>query len=339
MKKHVELPLVEPLYSTYHSLGPSTAIAVNNPSIRNHFLNHSVSLVCNRRFLTGLTTPEIIVLHAAWWECPYIETVDISDETAMGNINAVIQNWIDDGYYVQFNNVDDYYVEGKSWYRERHIGHDGLICGYDQFDKTYCIYAYDKRWIYQKFWASQNSFNAGCESMIRQGCTPGFVAIKAKEDHIEFYPWAVYCYLKEYLDSDLTKYPFAEETNVYGIVVHAFIAEYIDMLYRESIPYERMDRRILRMLWEHKKTMRERIQAIELWLGLNGNYSEPYDVIVSDMDMVRMLYAAHHKKRRDSVLPIIKDKLLEVMEKERHLLNMLIEDMGRKFESEIVETP
>ena len=338
MKKYVELPLNEPLYSTYHSLGPSTAIAANNPSIRNFFLNHSVGLVCNRRFLSGFTTPEIIVLHAAWWECPHFETIDISDETACSGVDSIICKWMNRGYYVLFNDVDDYYVEGKSWYKERHVGHDGLICGYNHVDKTYCIYAYDKRWIYQKFWTSQTSFNTGCESMIRQGCTPSFIAIRAKEDHIEFYPWAVYCYLKEYLDSDLEKYPFGGETNVYGVIVHAFIAEYIDMLHKGAIPYERMDRRILRMIWEHKKVMLERIEAIESWLGVNRGYSEPYSMIVHDMDMARMLYAAHHKKKRDSVLPVIKEKLLEVMEKEQRLLNMLIEDMGRKFESDIVET-
>ena len=38
-KKKIELPLVEPLYSTYHYQGPGTAVLVNNPSIRNWYLN------------------------------------------------------------------------------------------------------------------------------------------------------------------------------------------------------------------------------------------------------------------------------------------------------------
>ena len=50
-----------------------------------------------------------------------------------------------------------------------------------------------------------------------------------------------------------------------------------------------------------------------------------------------MLYASHHMKRRDSVLPIIKKKLLNLMNNERELLTLLIEKTGEEFENEIVE--
>ena len=58
-KKKIELPLVEPLYSTYHYQGPGTATLVNNPSIRNWYLNQVMILTCTRKFLNGFTTPQI----------------------------------------------------------------------------------------------------------------------------------------------------------------------------------------------------------------------------------------------------------------------------------------
>ena len=61
MNKYVELPLVTPLYETYHNQGSATAIIANNPSIRNWYLNNAVNLVCNRKFLRGYTSPEVDV--------------------------------------------------------------------------------------------------------------------------------------------------------------------------------------------------------------------------------------------------------------------------------------
>lgn len=68
MNRRVELPLLEPLYSTYHYQGPCAAIAVNNPTIRNWYMNETTDLTCNRRFLNGLTTPEITVPYSSL--CP-----------------------------------------------------------------------------------------------------------------------------------------------------------------------------------------------------------------------------------------------------------------------------
>ncbi len=75
----------------------------------------------------------------------------VSTEFAKGYINPIIRAMLDKGIYVAFSNVDDYYIEGKSWYKERHFSHDGLLCGYDRNDKTYCMYAYDSKWMYRKF--------------------------------------------------------------------------------------------------------------------------------------------------------------------------------------------
>lgn len=336
MKKKAELPLVDPLFSTYHSLGPCTAIAANNPSIRNWYLNETATLMCSRKFLNGFTSPEIFIPYAAWWDCPHFEVLELSSQFLKGYTSYVIREMIDQGYYVLFSNVDDYYVEGKSWYKEHHFSHDGMICGYDQEKKSYCIYAYDSRWIYQKFWTSQKSFNAGCRAMIRQGVFPIFYALKVNDEKIELMPHVMCNNLKKYLDSNLEKYPFEGDGDVFGIVVHLYIAEYVDKLYKGEIPYERMDRRVFRAIWEHKKVMLERIKAIEKTLCLGRQISSKYADLVSESDTMRMLYASHNKKRRDSVLLLIKKKLLQIMEAERDLLNELIVEMERSFANGIV---
>lgn len=339
MNKHVELPLAEPLYSTYHYQGPCTAIAVKNPSIRNWYLNRAMNLKCNRKFLTGFTTPEITIDDSSWFTNPYIDKHWVSTKYIGGYINPIIRKMLDQGVYVDFNGVDDYYVKGKSWYKERHFSHNGLICGYDQTDKTYCIYAYDSNWIYRKFWTPQSSFNAGRTAIQKKGRFGSICGLKVKDDTVEFSPETAYNKLNEYLDSDLVKYPFDGEGDVHGIVVHKFIAEYVMRLYRGDIPYEQMDRRVFRLIWEHKKVMLERILLIEQVLGFGNEFSEKYKPIVEDANTMRMLYAAHHMKRRDSVLPVISNKLLKLMDQERELLSSLTESMGKELKNEAVDIP
>jgi hypothetical protein len=92
-----------------------------------------------------------------------------------------------------------------------------------------------------------------------------------------------------------------------------------------------MDRRVFRLIWEHKKVMLERIKLIENSLNLDNSVSEKYVSLVKNADMMRMLYASHHMKRRDEVLPIIQKMLLELMQDERELLNRLVMMMEATF--------
>lgn len=333
--KTVELPLVEPVYSTYHD-GIISASIAQNPSIRNWFLSNSMILTCNRKFLSGFTTPEIRVENYSF-QNPCLQVKNIPIEFLGGYINHVIRNVIDSGYYVHFWGIDDYYVKGKSWYKERHFAHDGAICGYNQIDKTYCIYAYDSNWIYQKFWTPQKCFNAGKEAMFKKGTYGILRAIKPKLEKVTFSSEQALNGIIDYLDSDMEKYPEDGDGTVRGIVVQEYIAKYVGKLFDGSIPYERMDRRVLRLIWEHKKIMLERIFLIEDDLGMGSEISKKYEPLVREADVMRMLYASHHMKRRDSVLPIIQSKLLTLMMHERELLTGLVERMKKNVGHEIME--
>ena len=287
--------------------------------------------------MNGFTTPQITIARSHWSANPYLEKKSVSTQFTKGYINPIIREMLDNGYYVNFTGVDDYYVEGKSWYMQSHCNHDGLICGYDQKEQTYCIYAYDSNWVYRKFWTSQSGFNAGRVAMYKKGKIGAVCAIKAKEESVDFLPETAYLKIREYLDSSIEKYPFEGEDNVFGIVVHEYIAEYIAKLETGEIPYERMDRRVFRLIWEHKKAMLERIVLVEKSLVMDTAISEKYKLLVAEANTMRMLYASHHMKRRDSVLPIIKKKLLTLMIDEQVLLTELVERMEKKIKNETVE--
>lgn len=217
IKKKIELPLVEPLYSTYHYQGPGTAVLVNNPSIRNWYLNQVMILTCTRKFLNGFTTPEIGMAESSWKANPHFDKKWYGMQFLEGHVHFVIRKLLDAGYYVCFSGIDDYYVEGKSWYHERHFNHDGCICGYDQENKTYCIYSYDQNWIYHKFWTTQKSFDAGRKAQFKKKQYGSICGIKPKGDPIVFSHETALKKIAEYLDSNMEKYPETAEGAVSGL--------------------------------------------------------------------------------------------------------------------------
>ena len=79
------------------------------------------------------------------------------------------------------------------------------------------------------------------------------------------------------------------------------------------------------MIWEHKKTMLQRIKLIEISLSFDNSISEAYKEVVRESDNCRMLYASHHFRQRNSILPIIQKKLLTLKSQEKKLLEELLE--------------
>lgn len=325
MKKIVELPVVEPLYSTYGHQAIGCAVIEANPSIRNWYLNNVMRLVCNTKFCFGATSPFIKLEFSNYSANPHLERKWFDLRFLKGYTDAVILELLDHDYYVAFNGIDDYYVEGKSWYQEEHVGHDGMICGYDQEAKTYSIHAYDKRWIYQVFKTPQKAFNAGRISMLERGEDVKICGIKPKLDYVPLEPDVICLKLREYLDSSLDNYPVEEDKMVYGSVVHEYIAMYVDKLFDGSVPYHRMDRRVMRQIWEHKKVMHERLVKVEEALQMDSSLSTAYEKLVPEANSARMLYASHNMKRRDAALPIISKKLRWMQETEQEILHAFIE--------------
>ena len=98
-----------------------------------------------------------------------------------------------------------------------------------------------------------------------------------------------------------------------------------------------MDRRVFRMIWEHKKVMLERIILIENALSIDHSISDNYRYVVREADNCRMLYAAHHMKQRNSILPIINKKLLNLKYREQTLLEELLYKSKEKKNNETLE--
>lgn len=332
MKKSKQLPIVVPRFSTYHYQLASGIPAAANPGLDNWFINNCVSLRCGRRFLDGFTTPEVNIEASDMKSMPYMEKVMVSGKFLDGKTaHDIICRMIDRDYYVYYDGVDDKPIKGKTFYGMWHFRHDGIICGYDDAEKTYTVAAYDSRWVCRPFKIRQSHFERGRKFYADRDLAGSFIALKADPDIIELDVPGITEKLREYLRSDITVYPESGRETVYGSAVHQYLAMYLDRLHDGRIPYGRKDKRILRVIWEHKKCMLQRLERMSLAPGQETSDAvKEYRRVVNIADNARLCYAKYVMKEDKSLLNTVRDKLLKVWKLEREILTRFLSETEEK---------
>lgn len=330
----VQLPYIEPMYSTYHWMANSGIPAKQNATSDNWFYNNTVEWRCTRKFLQGFTTPEMSLHTGNIWSMPFLEKSGINTRFARRCALDLIKTMLDDGYYVAFSGVDDYYVKGKSWYQEQHFKHDGLIVGYDDDDETLAIAAYDQRWIFTVFNTPQECFMEGLQTLCEKSSYGGIHAVRAKDEVQELDLKKIFEALREYLSSDIEKYPLTDTGIANGIVVYDYISMYLDKLADGSIPHERRDRRIFRLIWEHKKCMLGRIRAVEEKCQWDSSLSAAYNEVVTLAEKMRFIYSKFVIKYSSKDLENIQICLMKIKELEIKLLNVFADKLLSELDDE-----
>lgn len=320
MKRAKQLPYIEPPFYTYQFYGCSGIVAMQNPTAYNHYLNNSIQLTCSRKFLENETTPALGVSCASIEYMYFFDRADVKRTFVEGFELEVIRNMIDDGYYVCFNMIDPYYVEGMLWYGERHTFHDGIICGYDDNDQTLTLAGYNSRWRYGCFKTTQQGFIKGLAAGKEMGGYDGFIGIKARDDQIALDIAIIAKNLEEYLTPDPYGYFFEGPQFVNGIITHDYLRLYLQLILEGEIAYVQKDRRFMRLIFEHKKCMADRIVAVEQKLNLSPTWSSRYSEVTQSAERAHTLYVTYRLKQKDDLLREIQKELIFMKAKEEEIL-------------------
>lgn len=107
-----------------------------------------------------------------------------------------------------------------------------------------------------------------------------------------------------------------------------------DKLADGSIPHERRDRRIFRLIWEHKKCMLGRIRAVEEKCHWDDSLSTAYNEVVALGDKMRFIYSKFVIKYSSKDLENIQICLMRMKELEIQLLNVFAEKLLTELDDE-----
>lgn len=114
---------------------------------------------------------------------------------------------------------------------------------------------------------------------------------------------------------------------VEGIAVQDFIVLYLDKIKDRSIPIEKIDWRIMRPVWEHKRCMLDRIKAIEEKYNWDSEFSSQYAPLVEDSNRIRMMYAMYCKTHKESLLDKVQKGIIAFKDKEEEILKEFVRRM------------
>ena len=327
MVKAVSLPFFTPTFAVFQNCAAPEFVLSQCENGEVHMINQYIDLACLKKFLQGYTSPWVTLPGANIENYKSLTRYTVHMTYAHEFCGNIIHSILNDNMYIYFKGFDDYYIPGKSWYGIKHMKHDGIISGYDDDRNTYDIIAYDMNWNFSCIKVPQDAFIESMYKAIEQDFMPFIVAVKVKTNPVGYDSKEICANIKRYLDSDLNKYPLDKDGKVQGIAVHEYLAMYMNKLLDGSIPYESMDWRPMRAVWEYRVYTLKRIKAIESDLMLDCSMSNLYQHIVDESNKLRLMYAIYHKKKKDSILQSVHDGILDLYEKERHILNSLILDV------------
>lgn len=331
MSNRASLPFFTPMFATFNSTIIAGLALGQNTNAELQLLNQATDLSCQRKFLRGYTSPSIWLPGATLMSITNLFRYTIPVQFIQEHFHSIIHSVIDSGFYAYLNGFDDFYLPGKSWYGTRHLNHNGTISGYDDTNKTYEVASYDINWNYKLIKIPQEAYAESLLHSLEQEFNPTLVAVKAKDLFIKLNVKRISEKLKQYLNSNFTLFPKEEDGKATGIVVHDYLALYFDMLLNDNIPYESIDWRPMRAVWEFRVCMLRRIQAIEKELNLDSTLSSQYAPILEETNRLRMLYAVYTKKRKDALLLSIKNGVLSLKDQEKIVLENLISKIEEKL--------
>lgn len=333
MAKSVCLPFEVPTFATVQNSGAAELAMIGHDTAFNQVLNQCTNIRCTRNFLKGYTSPQVSIPNVEIHCYKFMERNGLNCKYIQKYCMEIIKSMLDDNMYVYYTAADDFYLPGKSWYGTRHMHHDGVICGYDDNDNTISIAAHDINWVYNLIRIPQKNFLEALNSSFAENKFGTILAYRVKENTIvQLNESEMLKFLKEYMNSDFEKYPTDIDGPVLGIVVHNYLAIYIDKLKDGSIPQDKMDWRALRPIWEHKKCMLKRIQAIEDKNGWNNELSSRYAKTVDKANRIRIMYAMYHKNSNNNLLDKIHDGLLELAQTDEELVGEFIRRLEELIE-------
>ena len=325
MRESKQLPFLVPDFATFHDTAVAEMAYIDKSHARAQLLNQRMELACGRAFLTGFSSPQVTIPDAKIYTFPGMHRHCVSMIYAYPFYREIIQKMINAGSYIYLSSIDDYYIPQKSWYHEEHRLHDGILYGYDDCDDTYTLAAYDTNWIFRSFRIPQKALEESIHSALESGGNVRFIAVLVTEKEIELDVPGILKKLKEYISADFSKYPLDGNGIIKGIIVYDYLDIYFDKLLDGSIQHEKMDWRVLRIIWEYRIGMLKRLRAVEEKLQIDTSISTAYGDLVQETDRLRMLYALYHRKKKDSLLLAVKNGLLDLKAKERTLLEQFVQ--------------
>lgn len=329
-----QLPCEYPVFSSYHYQISGMIPALINPSGYNWYINECVGLSCSDMFFSESDTDGLMIDNSSFTENPNLDVCVLDEIGDWESVIARIKSEIVEDRYVYFCGADDYYIAGKSNYGIYHMSHDGLIYGFNDKECELSVLAYNKDWVCKPFTVSYSAFENSLHNILngKKKWYGFFSFIKSKKDYIPIDLFRIKTELCDYLNSDLKKYPFTSNGKKSGIVVYDYLCKLFELVSEGYISPEGLDWRLMRVLWEHKKCMHDRIKTVIELTGGDRSVCCDYEKVVNKANHARMIFARYCLRPDVSLLNSISAELHTIKSTEKELLTTVESGLSKALQ-------
>lgn len=339
-KRQVQLPLAQEtesdtylFYSTRLAMLQSDAKA--SEQLRQYFLD--LRLFYNKCYSNFLFFEEDL---EKMLQLQYKDYISVEQQ---GNIIDYVRKQLQKNLYINVH-LDEFYISEKDYYDTRHFVHENLIYGYDDDEQVFYAFGISKRQKTTQFVIPYEEFLLAYEK--------GKLFYFCGADYLEqegYYPIIVYQirdgkefeFTEDVFIGKLTAFLQPPEEEMVGEDVHVYGSNIYDWLIQDltgECDREIVDYRVLHLLYEHKKCIKNRLEYLLQKGQLSAACQSVYHTInkvIDDFQEIRLLYLKQLRKegKLDSMNKVIEDRetkrtvaklLQESVKNEREVLSKLL---------------
>lgn len=323
----IELAVSVPLFTARHFYACPGIVARRNPTSDFWYYNNSIGI--KTEFYPDWTEndwsdPIDCFLENA--DIPHIgilEREEIPAEVTRNCMQAFLKETLRADRYIYYTNLDEYFIPRTRSFRQRHFHHDGMITGMDTEAKTIAISLYSQRRVLESVEIPFKQFRKALLSSLEAKPWPSFFLLRCLQTKLS-------------LDTDRIKtalQSYREEKEPHSLINRGkrFYQYHGINAYDGWIDFFE-DAKSREFIWqgpaflvfcEHKKCMAQRLLLLadaERSAGQRAIARLYYSTVYQGLEQSRILYFKACFKEDKSVYEKLREKLAELKEREKKLL-------------------
>lgn len=323
----IELKVEKSYYNSLQWQAAGGVVAKTNNSSDNWYLTNAINIACEKEFWNDKKefSPRLVVDNTHPWSIPLINKYEFPKEFINNTVIPSISTILSCGYYIYYNNIDDFYIDGKQSFNLWHNPHDGLITGIDNSNKTISIFGYDINNHLSTIRAPQEHF---VEAFFSKYNNKDGVLLALKNNNQNF------DYNFDDFLNNLNSYLHSQQTDVYknindfgfGLEALNLVVKYVEEINNKKMPLNLLDLRVFMSIYENKQCIYNSLSKAKSIGKVSNSICNEYLKIVQLSENVRLLSIKCLINHKYNILSVIAEKIEEIIMKEKNTISRLLEN-------------
>lgn len=320
-----ELPFVNTAMETYQGSSFIGNVIFSYDNVKNEYYNHYINVESKSLDDASIRGNIALDYVDSMWNhylnsglaemnLYYIDNLDKS------KFIGFLKERIDQDNYILFYKIDEYYLSYSNNYMKMHYIHDTYIYGYS--DDFFIVSAYSgnklKRLLVPMVEIVEGIYGALNKVNDLSFCT---FRINTKVS-VELDMNVISRRISEYLLS--TSSEEFDADRVYGVKTYAVIEKYLDKLRMSEDMELKIDMRVFRFLWEHKRIMKERFSYASNVYPVLKTEAIKMDALENLSSSVFMMMLKYSVTRKRELIELSICRIREIQIEEEKILREIL---------------